>query len=369
MTVLVRGREPQAGGSNCGSSLKRIGRGQPYRSSGSSAATDPIRSRCRADWPRPYASRVNDLPLDSRVGCAASSSYGHGQVWIDDVQLYDVLFPCRSTTNAKREKLEFSQADSQHQSRLRRSAAGGLRRALDGYWPRFLMEYLPPCRRRRPIKLLAWRRRRANRDRPPCRRNSNSKRRPARSTSSRVGCGFGNAKLARSAHLLTMCSFTRASGLGSSTAGWTPGPSAAYHLSSTSRQRAGLLHAAEVGPHFCVLRMELRVLDAELAHVGQAALGAVELFGQAVVLGDHVALLVERGRLGQRQAGGQGPALARRSTGCRSRRGRPSRRRRPCSAIMSRQAWASNRSPLPSTTRSPACCFTSRRNSHRDGPS
>jgi hypothetical protein len=40
--------------------------------------------------------------------------------------------------------------------------------------------------------------------------------------------------------------------------------------------------------------MELRILDRKLAHVGQAAFGAVELLCQPVMFGNHVALFVER---------------------------------------------------------------------------
>ena len=114
-------------------------------------------------------------------------------------------------------------------------------------------------------------------------------------------------------------------------------------------------------------RVELRVLDAELAHLPPAMLRAVELLGQPVVLGDHVALLVNGRRLGQRAAGGQRPGLAEDPgvADCTAGRGHAVD---ACLAIISRQAWGVNRSPLPSTTRDPACCFTSRRNSQRLGP-
>ena len=40
------------------------------------------------------------------------------------------------------------------------------------------------------------------------------------------------------------------------------------------------------------LRMQTRVLDAEFAHQATASLGAIELFGQAEVFGNHLPLLV-----------------------------------------------------------------------------
>jgi hypothetical protein len=49
----------------------------------------------------------------------------------------------------------------------------------------------------------------------------------------------------------------------------------------------------------------LRILDRELPHVGQATVRSVHLFRQPIVLSDDVALLVKRGRVGERPAGSQ----------------------------------------------------------------
>ncbi len=62
--------------------------------------------------------------------------------------------------------------------------------------------------------------------------------------------------------------------------------------------------------HFAAVRMKLRVLDAELAHLAAAVLGPVKILGQPVVLGDHRALLVDRWRLAARLPGRQGPRLS-----------------------------------------------------------
>jgi hypothetical protein len=39
------------------------------------------------------------------------------------------------------------------------------------------------------------------------------------------------------------------------------------------------MNATKVGAHGSVLRMQLRILDRKLAHVGEASLGAVKLLG------------------------------------------------------------------------------------------
>ena len=51
-----------------------------------------------------------------------------------------------------------------------------------------------------------------------------------------------------------------------------------------------LVSAANVANLF-VVRMELRVFDCELAHVWQAAIGAIQLLGQAIMFCDNLALL------------------------------------------------------------------------------
>ena len=122
-----------------------------------------------------------------------------------------------------------------------------------------------------------------------------------------------------------------ASGLGSSMAGWMPGPSAAYHLASTSRQAPAWPTRAKSSRTCQCCGCRRRVLDAELPHRRHAVVGAVDLLGQAVMLGDHVALLEQRGRRRQAARRRPGPGPGRRSTGCRCSRGRRSRRRRRCS--------------------------------------
>ncbi len=120
---------------------------------------------------------------------------------------------------------------------------------------------------------------------------------------------------------------------------------------------------------FLVVRVQPGVLDAELPHHPAATAGAVDLFGQPIVLGDHVALAVQAGRRQQPTPGGQ------RARACSKIHGLPIAPRAtetpstPVSRSMSRQSWAVNRSPLPSTVRGPACCFTSRRNSRELTPS
>ena len=72
---------------------------------------------------------------------------------------------------------------------------------------------------------------------------------------------------------------------------------------------------------FCVLRMELGVLDAELPHQCAGSLVAIRLFARVRKCSrQHVALLEQAGPA--HRPAGHGSALAGKSTDCRSRRGR-----------------------------------------------
>jgi hypothetical protein len=87
------------------------------------------------DW-APYRFAVNDLPLtglaDLRIGF---DLMGEGEVWIDDVQLFDLWFE-----EAERDELlkNIATADLQR-------TAGRLPQCnqfLEGYWPQFLLRHV-----------------------------------------------------------------------------------------------------------------------------------------------------------------------------------------------------------------------------------
>ena len=124
---------------------------------------------------------------------------------------------------------------------------------------------------------------------------------------------------------------------------------------------------AKIGADLFVARMQLRVFDCEFSHVGQASIPRRQPLCQSVMFGNYVSLLVQSRRIlralpasNSRTCGKiQGFPIAPRAIDTPST---------PVSRSMSTQACGLNRSPLPSTTRSPAYCFTSRRNSQRAGP-
>src|SRR3569623_3359852 len=60
-------------------------------------------------------------------------------------------------------------------------------------------------------------------------------------------------------------------------------------------------HANEGVADLDRLRMQPGILDAEFSHLPAAYVGPVDLRGQPVVLTDHLALLVQSWRFGQRQ--------------------------------------------------------------------
>jgi hypothetical protein len=68
---------------------------------------------------------------------------GPGEVWIDDVQLYDLLFPLWFYERSEPEKLEFVKLISAVDSALQNGRLSECVSLLEGYWPRFLNAYTP----------------------------------------------------------------------------------------------------------------------------------------------------------------------------------------------------------------------------------
>jgi hypothetical protein len=87
---------------------------------------------------------VNDLPLDSKVRMRLRFELtGTGNVWVDEVQLFDVPFTSPFYRYSEREKLELVKLIHNINRDYGDQQLADCVRALDGYWPRFLMEYLP----------------------------------------------------------------------------------------------------------------------------------------------------------------------------------------------------------------------------------
>lgn len=90
------------------------------------------------DWgQKPFVMLVSDLPTqelaDLRVGF---DLMGAGEVWIDDVQVYDRWFP-------KNERDDLMIMSGLAARSLSLGQLGDCQRILSGYWPQFLLEYVP----------------------------------------------------------------------------------------------------------------------------------------------------------------------------------------------------------------------------------
>jgi hypothetical protein len=91
-----------------------------------------------------YAFRREDLPLDSRGKMRLKFELvGPGEVWIDNVQLYDLLFPITFYERSEPEKLELVKLITATDNALENGQYAECARKLEGYWPRFLNAYSP----------------------------------------------------------------------------------------------------------------------------------------------------------------------------------------------------------------------------------
>ncbi|MHB1033734.1 MAG: family 10 glycosylhydrolase [Pirellulales bacterium] len=84
-----------------------------------------------------YVFPVNDLPADGLSQLRVRFDLvGPGEVWIDDVQLYDLIF-------TRDERMELSKIAYLSSKKLQDGQLGDCVRLLEGYWPRFLAANVP----------------------------------------------------------------------------------------------------------------------------------------------------------------------------------------------------------------------------------
>jgi len=142
MTVFVRGEQvgPQT-------ELRLVfeseDSGEQYRQfsilGGSRPGAQPIADRW-AYW----AFRRENLPLDSRGKMRVKFELsGPGDVWIDDVRLYDLLFPLPFYEHAEKERLELVKLIHSVSSAAENGNFSECVEQLGQYWPRFLTAYTP----------------------------------------------------------------------------------------------------------------------------------------------------------------------------------------------------------------------------------
>jgi hypothetical protein len=92
--------------------------------------------RVEAQWAQ-YIFAVNDLPTEGLGDLRVRFDLlARGEVWIDDVQVYDLLF-------RRHELLELGKLITLARGKLDQGQVGDCLRLLDGYWPHFLTVHVP----------------------------------------------------------------------------------------------------------------------------------------------------------------------------------------------------------------------------------
>jgi hypothetical protein len=113
--------------------------GAPYRTFSDTQLWHPLSSQ----W-YPYGFAVNNLPLDSTGRMRIKFELdGPGEVWVDSVKLYDLLFPEKDYLDSQAEKknlnfIVYAAKKAREEGRLSDCV-----RALESYWPQFLLAYTP----------------------------------------------------------------------------------------------------------------------------------------------------------------------------------------------------------------------------------
>lgn len=116
----------------------------PYRKfttlGGSASASHAVPT----DWGSGFLFCSEDLPLDSRGKMRLKFELtGTGEIWIDNVQLHDLLYPIPFYQRSEAEKLALVKLKSAAGSAFENGRLAECVDRLDGYWPRYLNAYTP----------------------------------------------------------------------------------------------------------------------------------------------------------------------------------------------------------------------------------
>jgi hypothetical protein len=113
--------------------------GQPYyrcAEVGASLVEGQEAVPINAKW-TPYVFTVDDLPLEGLSSIRVRFDLmGAGEAWIDDVQLFDLTF-------SEKERIELAKLITLAECQLQNRQIGDCVRLLEGYWPRFLEDFVP----------------------------------------------------------------------------------------------------------------------------------------------------------------------------------------------------------------------------------
>ena len=135
--------------------LETDGDTQPYRRFAVVGGDAPDSLPLKNEWQRrPYGFYLTDVPLVSRGTMRVKFELvGPGEVWIDDVQLYDLLFPMGKIwyEPSEKEKLAFVKTLSEIKRAYESGRYSDCVELLESYWPRFLLAYTPPVPQTQPV--------------------------------------------------------------------------------------------------------------------------------------------------------------------------------------------------------------------------
>jgi hypothetical protein len=96
---------------------------------------------------RAYPLLVNDLPLESNSQMRIKfEMIAPGEVWLDEISTYPLLFPLSFYSWQQPERLELVKLIETAQSFRDKGKITDCIRLLEGYWPRFFVAYTPPLR-------------------------------------------------------------------------------------------------------------------------------------------------------------------------------------------------------------------------------
>jgi hypothetical protein len=142
MTVYVRGRN-LAPASEVHLIVESATPGLPYYSSAKVRTADI--QRPDNGWGRPLAIFPPDVPQDLRSKLRIRFEVtGQGEVWLDNVKLYDLLFPLKFYPRSQAEISQLLILIHAAKKAQEEGRPSDCLRLLDGYWPRFVMAYTPP---------------------------------------------------------------------------------------------------------------------------------------------------------------------------------------------------------------------------------
>jgi hypothetical protein len=145
MTVFARGRNLSQG-SELRLCFESVRDGQVYRRFGPVSGSQL--QLPNDQWGRPLAILRGDLPSDSQAKMRVVFELeGSGELWLDNVELQDLLFPLPSGFygKAQAERLQlFKVTHSAQAAYTTDQRITDCLQQLDGYWPRFVMAYTPP---------------------------------------------------------------------------------------------------------------------------------------------------------------------------------------------------------------------------------